>query len=234
MTTQGQYHFDVKLQLHDDPGTVSFLRVQIFQDGADPTYIEAVRLRCSSSSPDYPTCVSWRSIDIPLDKLPKDGRRELRMTANIGSGLTEPTHCCRMFNTTRWPMLIENGKSNGNYPSTNRIGAAGWYGGYTNVYINPADFPFDPVIGVWSPKVKFETVKGFASIDPRFHDVPPFLGTVLYDGPGGSTWRTLTIDTVALNLCGPHKLFLRTGPRDTGGSGVFVLPFVVNNLVNPC
>ena len=240
VVTGPSIHFDVKLQLHDDPGTVSLLRVQIFQDGADPTWIQTVSIRCPRPDPAISaTCVMWLPIDVPLDKLPSDGRRELRMTANIGTGLTEPTHCCRMFNTTRWPMRIENGKSDSNYPSTNRIGAAGWYSGvdYTNVYINPDDFPFNPVSGVWHPRVNFQSTNGFASIDPAFHAVPVNEGTVLYEGPGGSVWRTLTIDTVTMKLCnGPHKLFLRTDrPIASGtGSGVFLLPFEVRNPVDSC
>ena len=229
VVTGTSIHFDVKLQLHDDPGSVSFLRIQVFQDGPDPTWIQKLSpyLRCLS-----PTCVVWFPIDLPLNVLTNDGRREVRMTANIGTGLTEPTHCCRMFNTTRWPMLVRNGKSVSNYPSTNRIGAAGWYSttSYTNVYINADDFPFSPVGGVWQPRVNFQTAKGFASIDPAFHAVPPNIGTVLYDGPGGSTWRTLSIDTRLLSN-GPHKLFLRTDASTSSGtgSGVFLLEFAVQN-----
>src|SRR6266571_1199195 len=127
VVTGQKIHFDVKLQLHDDPGTVTLLRVQIFEDGVDPTWSQTVSIRCPKPpAPENPTCVMWESFDVPLDNLPFDGRRELRMTANMGTGNTEPTHCCRMYNTTRWPMLVRNGKPVSNYPSANRVGAAGW------------------------------------------------------------------------------------------------------------
>jgi len=165
------------------------------------------------------------------------------MTANIATGDTNPTHCCRMYNTTRWPMIVHNGESIFNYPSGNRIGAAGWYSGvgYTNVYIRPEDFQFTPVHGTWTPSVKFESTLGFVSVDPSFDAVPfdetKHEGHVLYEGSGGSTWRTLTIDTVTLKLCnGDHRLFLRTGrPIGAGeGYGVFVVRFKVENTPDAC
>src|SRR6266571_8080846 len=84
--------------------------------------------------------------------------------------------------------------------------------------------------------VKFESTLGFVSVDPSFDAVPfdetKHEGHVLYEGSGGSTWRTLTIDTVTLKLCnGDHRLFLRTGrPIGAGeGYGVFVVRFKVEN-----
>ena len=188
-----------------------------------------------------PGAVSMRRVQVFNDG--PDGRREVRMTANIATGDTNPTHCCRMYNTTRWPMIVHNGKSVSNYPSGNRIGAAGWYSGvgYTNVYIRPEDFPFTPVHGTWTPSVKFESTLGFVSVDPSFDAVPfdetKHEGHVLYEGSGGSTWRTLTIDTVTLKLCnGDHRLFLRTGrPIGAGeGYGVFVVRFKVENTPDAC
>ncbi len=89
--------------------------------------------------------------------------------------------------------------------------------------------------------VKFESTLGFVSVDPSFDAVPfdetKHEGHVLYEGSGGSTWRTLTIDTVTLKLCnGDHRLFLRTGrPIGAGeGYGVFVVRFKVENTPDAC
>ena len=224
----GIVHFDLHIQLHNQPGTVNLVRIQVFDDGADPTWKKDITLSCQTMQCDW-----WVPADVDTSLLPYDGRREVRMTANIPLTRTGG----HQFETTRWAMIIANGKPLQDY-GTGRFGAAGWYTGsdYSNVFVTETEglaFVYQPQSGSVTLHIKFEKPNGFVSIDPAFHAMPtPNLGRVLYDGPGSGTYA-ITIDTTKLSD-GPHKLFMRTDdpnvidPPGTA-SGILVLPFTVQN-----
>jgi hypothetical protein len=211
---------DALVQLHNNPSRVKRVR---WSDGSTVIQDTPQTFVCQ---PPQDQCQFVQTLTIDPARFGASGYRELRFTADV-----ETRDGRRMFNTTRWCYKIVNGKSNGDYcggKKAERFGAAGWYEGvdYMNVMTQASDY--DGVLtGTRCFTVKFERSKGFASIDPRFHAVPPDEGYVLYRGDGNNSIRELCGNMSAL-APGPHRVFLRTDAQGTSpagiGSGVFTLP----------
>lgn len=233
-TISGTVDFDVRLILHHDPGEVEWLRIQAFKNTPNQYYRDGFPLRC----PVDQTCEYWFHVQFDTSQAVRDGWTEFRMTFNIGSTPEGPNAGNRQFETTRWHAFIRNGKSEacssgGCDPS--RTGAAGWYTGsdYSNVrFMRHRDaalrFMTQPQSGVVELQARGEKDVFEVAVDAANHGHDP--GTVLFNGSGNDVWRTIVLDTTGF-ADGPHKLFLRTDDHVSSGtsSGVFVLPFTVDN-----
>ncbi|MGQ0656868.1 MAG: hypothetical protein ACT4NU_02055 [Chromatiales bacterium] len=229
----GVLHLDVRIMVHNmaNHGAIKKLRVQIFNNGSSSVNTTAVDLALNCTTDD---CVWWQPIDVDTTRVPYDGRWEFRITANI----PETVQGHRMYETTRWHAILNNGKPVKDGTSSKRSpGAGGWYEGasYMNVFCGTDGSGYDFVTKVQSGVVKltckFDRKTAFASIDPAFHAEPPHEGTILFNSKSGGIY-TLTINTTTLSN-GAHKLFLRTEATGTNppgtGAGVLVLPFTVQN-----
>ena len=227
---KGVVPFDLHLQLHDDPGPTSGFRVQIF-DIATVSFPIKVR-----GNPDYD---AWHQIHVDTTQAPYDGEREFRMTFNVPKTLGHTANPgARMYNTTRWHAILNNGKplKNGGEGANRRIGAGGWYTGvdYQNAYIHEDDFrPIltAPVSGVWKPRVRIQDCKtAEVVLDARSHFADP--GISVYKGPALSSFTPVPIDTTKL-ANGRHQLFIMGIDQGTSPKGearaVLKIPFEVAN-----
>jgi hypothetical protein len=234
-TLDAPLEIDALVQLHNNPSQLVTTR---WSDGS--TVVQAVKQSVSCATEQC-------SLSVPLTIDPKrfknSGWRELRLTAD-----TRTRDGQRDYNTTRWCYLVKSSaprKDECSAPGSakERTGAAGWYSGveYLNVWTKWADVKPTPKSGVWDVQVKFDkpTNKrgtfdgGFVTVDPHFHADPVDAGMVI---PTDRTtgWQVVHIDTTRL-ANGPHRLFLQTKAKGTkpagSGSGVFTLPFTVDNPV---
>jgi hypothetical protein len=227
-TLSAPVDIDAVIQLHNNPSRLTGVR---WSENSTVKQLVAQDFSCATEQ-----C----QLTVPLHLDPADfdrsGWREIRFTAD-----TQTRDGFRMYNTTRWCINVVNTRAAENYcgpGAPGRNGAAGWYNGvdYTNVYLDDASFPYKPVSGTWCFNAKFEDDKGFASIDPAFHAMPPYPGQVIYDGPGADVWRSICLDTTTLTD-GIHTLHLRTddaGTKPKGtASGVYSIKFTVANAALP-
>lgn len=221
---RGTVHLDVMITLHNDPGIVKALRIQAFNVA---TWTVPLNLRCTT--PDASgDCVYTIPIDLDTIKVP-NGEREFRITANIPNNVFGQ----RMYQTTRWHMIIDNPGASinpGSESASRSPGAAGWYHStYANVFCGPNDgynLVSHPISGVISITCKFDQQTAKAAIDSNSHLGIP--GTVVLNTTGGT--RTITFDTRTLSN-GPHKLVLATDRSFSDGSlrGQLILHFTVQN-----
>lgn len=250
----GVVHFDFVVQLHNNPGLFTNVRIHLL-DGNFVNHI-AVRVNVGETAAQHcpltPDNCKWViPVDLNTTVSTTDGYDTFRGAAIVthpGSGGT------KQFAGPAWPLLLANG---GGRPvksvSPTRIVGASWY---TGALYNVAEFdsPLPATVsGVWSPTVATHPGAGgiavrhsFVSLDPAFHAVPAYPGQVLLD-QAGPYKGPVTIDTTQLTN-GPHKLFIRAdapcdgtagndcGLKPEGGtnnlsthSSVQVIPFVVAN-----
>jgi hypothetical protein len=249
----GTVPFDFVVQLHDNPGLFTRARIHLLDGNGGNHQVISVPVNQTAAQhcPATPNQCTW-VIPIPLNTTvaATDGYLNFRPAAIVthpGSGGT------KQFAGAAWPLHVVNGKPVKDSISPLRIAGSSWY---TGSLYEEAEFlsPLPATVsGVWTPTVAMHPGAGgravdhsFASLDPAFHAMPPFAGTVLLDR-AGSFKGPLTIDTTTLTN-GPHKLFLRAdapcngtaghdcGTKPEGGSNnvsthssVQVLTFVVNN-----
>jgi PKD repeat protein len=223
----GVVHFDLHIQAHQHPGTISKIAVEAFGNGAIQS--KAVDITCSVDDCDW-----WVPFDFDSTRTDYNGRWEFRLRAIAPVTPNGAT----MYNSTRWHATIDNpGKPlrDANESADRSPGGAGWYTGvnYMNVFCSDGGFSLvhQPVSGVVQLTCRFDRENAFASVDPSFHAVPPGPGAVVLDSGIGGV-HVVTIDTTTLTN-GRHKLVLRTdavGRKPAGiGSGVLVLSFEVQN-----
>jgi hypothetical protein len=250
----GTVHFDFKVQLHDNPGLLTNVRIHLLDGNGQNHQVVSVKVNQTAAqhcpaTPDQ--CVWIIPVDLPTTVATTDGYANFRPAAIVthpGSGGT------KQFAGAAWPLDLANGgRLVKNAISPLRIAGSSWYQG---ALYNEAEFlsPLPATVsGMWTPLVAMHPGAGgiavkhsFASIDPAFHNVPPYAGQVLLDRAGPFK-GTLSIDTTQL-ANGPHKLFLRSdapcdgmtgsncGLKPEGGSNnvsthssVQVIPFIVAN-----
>jgi hypothetical protein len=224
----GNVNFDIRVILHDNPGTANFLRVQIAGDFGD---IAPVQFRISQTCTVPGTCTFWYHVTVDTTKSPYDGRQEFRFAVKVA----EPDGTT-MFPSTGWQAYLNNGKPVNDYRSSDLTIGYGWYTGtgYANAQLD-SKLPMAPVSGLWSFKVSLRpgasgipVTHHVVLLDANLHANIP--GTVLVEGSGA--WSgTITLDTRTLPN-GLHHLLLRSDADAAAGStnsGVLVFPFTVQN-----
>jgi hypothetical protein len=221
----GIVNFDLRVIIHDNPGTAYLLRVMT-EDSV--LYQKSISLKC----PVPGSCTFWFPISADTAKASHDGRNELRMSVK----LKEPDGKV-MFNSSGWQVYLENGKALRDYRSSDMTEARGWYTDveYTNARLD-SDIPRSSVSGLWTFKVSLKPGSGGLPVtyhrvilDPNFHEGIP--GTTVKQGTGPYS-GTITIDTRKL-ANGKHKLVLKSDAADSASgstnSGLLVVPFSVRN-----
>ncbi|MBM2849416.1 MAG: hypothetical protein HW418_2358, partial [Anaerolineales bacterium] len=137
----GKVDFDIRVILHDNPGKLNLVRVQLAGDFGQ---ISAVHVPTSRTCAVPGTCEFWYHVTVDTTKSPYDGRQEFR----FGARLAEPDGAT-MLASTGWQAYLNNGKPVNDYRSYDLTEARGWY---TNVgYINArldSTLPTKPVSGI--------------------------------------------------------------------------------------
>jgi hypothetical protein len=228
-TLRGVVPFDLHVQLHDNPGMLVQVDLQVFGNSVNVTQIAAQpNYTCPTSQ-----CDLWYHLDYDTRLVPADGYLEFRFHAKVQS----PDGSIG-YTSTGWQATLANGgRPVQSYRVPPWIEARGWYTGveYENARLTSA-LPTGPVSGLWTFGVKLAPGSGgrpanhvMVSLDPRFHAVPVDRGRVIFEQSGPYTGN-ITIDTRTLSD-GAHRLFMRTDSAiATGiGSGVLVINFKVAN-----
>lgn len=217
----GIVSFPVTVKLHNQPGTVKALRVQVFDV---KTVSKSENWTCATDD-----CTFTDTLVVDTRSLP-DGNREFRFTANIPDSSDPGVD--RFYETTRWHAVLSNGNpvNNGGENRTRSPGAGGWYQGvnYMNVfcgYGNASGYNLivAPNANARMVTCRFDRSWAFVSIDPDFHHGYP--GRIIVDKAVSDQQVTFTIPTDLTP--GQHKLFVRTdaqGPTGVG-SGALVMFF---------
>jgi hypothetical protein len=226
-TISGVVHFDVLLTMHDNPGTLDSLTVQI---GGSGQYVAARKL-FKPALTCIDTCSWWVAIDVDTRGFANDGSQETRWRAGVTT-----TDGKKLFTSTSWEINLHNGKPVKDYrPLLSYIGGKGWYTtlGYTKSIIRDG-FPYNGVVsGLWTLQVQCDTsdrpVTGCSvRIDPNLHmGIDGWIvlqRTGAYKGP-------LTIDTRQL-ANGWHRFMLKTdaiSADDSTASGIMTFWFLAQN-----
>jgi hypothetical protein len=238
-SVRGIVRFDVVTKLHDNPGTLTRVDVQAFNDayGTKRLVSTAPELVCPTSD-----CTVTHRLNADTGVLAYDGLTEFRVRSHV----REPDGNVSL-STDGWLAYVRNGKpvADTRYLAPDRIEGRGWYGaagtdglGYVNARLLTR-LPATPVSGTWRPEV--QTLPGagpsspvsrtLVTVDPDFHAMPERRGWVQID-QSGAFKGPLAIDTTKL-ANGPHKLAIVAsadhGALGSTQSGVQVVPFTVAN-----
>lgn len=167
------YTFNLVIQTHDMPGTVTSVRVS---SSSSVRKTQSISVTNSTSPQTIPFTVDFSTWSV--------GRHELRWTANRPSGNGLP----RLYNSTGWQVCIESCSPNIGGRATPFIEARGWQSDYANVRILT---PFRDLRAGQPFRVQAAntSTKGWCAMNPDIH--AGFLGTRI--GSFGRTTTTLTI-----------------------------------------
>jgi hypothetical protein len=250
----GTLQLDVRVVMHDNPGTLDWLRIQVSGDGFNNVgFHRDMNETCTGADdPDWDAhmgaCTWWVRADVDTTVAGADGFNELRVSAKV-----EEPNGDEMRNSTGWQAYLANGKSVKHYRSD--TGAftegRGWYEGAGYAIGRLADPIPHEVSGTWTPNVVVDEGSGGVDVarsrvmvDPRFHHGDE--GWKVLDQAGSYRGR-ISIDTTKL-ADGLHRLYIQAlapcdgssgndcGTKADGSdnnvstnAGAQVIPFVVNN-----
>lgn len=223
----GTVRFDVRIILHDNPGTLTHINIGIAGEwGSIRSVALTPKWRCGVDK----TCTRWFTVYVDTRKAERDGRHEFRMRAQV----KEPDGK-ESIASTGWLAWLNNGKPIEHYRDSWSAEARGWYTGvgYANAKIE--NMPMKAVRGWWNPTVRMTAGSGGIPVtsyrvvlDPDFHAGKQ--GITLRSGTG-SFKGVIGIDTRKLRN-GKHKLVLMANANASVGStnrGILVVPFTVAN-----
>jgi hypothetical protein len=220
----GTVHFDFVVQLHENPGTLQYVRIHLLDGNGGNHQIARVNVGESAAdhcpaSPDQ--CIWTIPVDLDTTEANTDGYLNFRGAAIVthpGDGGT------KQFAGAAWPLYVDNGGPTDDSISPTRIAGSNWYQGANYEEAELLSPLPETVSGTWTPTVNMDAGAGgidvassFVSLDPAFHAMPPDEGTVLLD-QAGPYKGPVTIDTTDLSN-GPHKLFIRAGAPCNGSPG---------------
>lgn len=236
VVTGSSIHFDVRVILHDQVGSVTSVRYSDW---------DSVKQTKSVNFSDNDTAY-WTTFDIPIGSW-ATGRHEIRWTANVPDEQPNVSGSQRMFNSTGWQLCVRACSPNvgGNNRAANWTEARGWYddrpNGLAHEYANArfrSAVPLNAVSGTWT--FSFEARDGSGGqptkfwgvyVDPDMHNgiagpTNIFPNGVRPTGTSASGLRTTSIDTTKL-ANGAHRLVIISS--DGKNAGVQLITFKVNN-----
>ena len=247
----------VRSVLHDNPGRLRQLQVQLYQgDGANITVLDKhVDRRLSSCqttggqlSDHGQTCTWWDTLEVDTRKAKYNGEVQFRVRGFVA----EPDGKEMRTSTSLHAYLRNGGRRwyDDLYQHVSDLEGRGWYHNlnYAAARLSNADGLLEPISGVWRPRVALvrgadsASVTGwYAGVDTDFHSGSmgmPLCPTGVKTPNGlpqcssAAFSGNLSIDTRQLSN-GWHRLLLKTDQydRETGSthSGVLATYFLVNN-----
>ena len=232
-TLTGIVGIDVRIILHDNPGTFDYLNPVLVSNSQELSLPHVLTLN-GFTCPEG-TCTTWVHLDVDTRLIVSDGLEELRVRAYT----IEPDGNI-MHSSINTVAYFDNG-----YPLSNLDRRAyqrgkGWYtgAGYCESDVL-SNLPVGPVSGVWTPQLQIvdhgaaddlPVTHSSVRLDPDFHATPVVPGTILIDA--SVPWTgSVAIDTTTLTN-GRHRLLLRADcddPRGSTNSGVLAVFFTVAN-----
>lgn len=231
-TISGISNFNIRVILHDNPGTLRYVALVVKGAGYETTVAKPT---ISNFTCPRGTCEGWLFHALDTKAFEHSGRQEIRFRAIVDTPDGNSMHAGLNFQA-----YVDNGKPFDDYEREPHLRGKGWYtgAGYCEGTFESVPVPDDPVSGTWSPLVKMvehstgqfndpvshHTVR----LDANFHE--GIEGTILEDG-AGEFHAPIDIDTTRLTN-GVHKLLIRSDcddPRGSTNSGLLVLPFEVAN-----
>lgn len=248
-TMAADFTLDVRLVMHDNPGTYSNLDLVTKGVGYEDTIPD--RFTTPHYSCPLGTCERWVQVPVRMSDFRESGLQEVRLRTFVNDFPDDPatsvdeSACGKcMHASTNFQLYVENGRPQANvtrFPFLrnkglwNDPGSAPDDFGYCEAgFTDP--LPMVPTTGTWNPRVRLVTHSSDASfpvtqhtvtLDPDFHAGQP--GTVIKQGVSGYE-GPVSIDTRTLSN-GVHKLHLRSDCEsgDAVNSGIGVIHFVVAN-----
>ena len=225
-TISGIVPLDIRLTMHENPGKLKSLTVQVFTDSGATVVAKTSfnpALTCEG------TCQWWVHLEADTTKVPFDGRQEWR----IRPKLDEPDGKT-MVGSTSYQTYLANGKPRNDYRSSDLVQGKGWYTGasYAKARLD-SGFPFAPVNSPWTIEFRCQSEgppvsECLVTVDPDFHH--GHGGTVLFHTTDSSqSKRTLTINPSQFGS-GAHRLLIRSSaahPTGSTNAGILVIPFTV-------
>lgn len=250
--TTDTIEFDVRVQLHNVPGSPIWFKMQAYKLGDAPgVFLRGTDMGLPAGC-DVTDCDEWFHVEYPLSTIDSSGWADFHLLYAV-----QMDNGDKWYNVNRWPLYVENGQPVDSTPMSSfdvdTVGGDTWIENtgsqYSETYVRRADYPWDettgeltPLSGTWNLDATFccdhvATTTGLATIDPNLHADPVDIGTVIYDGPADKN-VPLSIDTTTL-ANGEHKLLLSAcnpevtppdgEPPSLTNCGVLVVPFLVDN-----
>lgn len=223
----GTIHIDAKVQMHANPGQITYVAIVWENSSGDTTYKS---VNPGWKCPNLANCAFWQSFDIPVSAWPTSGLGGLRLRATA-----KQPDGKEMRASLNWQTYINNGKSRSDMTRMPYLRGKGWYTGLN--YCEAAyrsdvtPLPDTAVSMPWAPWIR-QIDHGSTDANPTHYDIrlDPDIhngvpGTFLADGAPS---RDGTISVTAAP--GPHKLMAKTDCQTSAGvnSGVLVVPFAAN------
>lgn len=227
-TVRGVVHLDVKITMHENPGYMESLTVQLY-NGTAHVAGQKKFPRGQYTCP-VGTCTWTIPLDVNTAASPTDGSTEWR----IRPKLVEPDGK-HMIGSTSYQTILANGKSVKNYRPIDYLQGKGWYTGieYNQARFIDDQFPYKvPTSGTWNFQTECDSSKVpvsecLVTVDPDFH--AGNKGKVLYEAAPGTGKKSFNLNLGTLSP-GPHKIVIRSGSKTDQGStqyGILAVPFSV-------
>ena len=233
-TMSSDFDIDLRLIMHDNPGTYSSFDLVTKGVGYETT---VQRFTVPGFTCPMGTCERWLHFTVHMAEFQESGLQEVRFRTFVNTPDGNKMHA-----STNWQVYINNGRPMSDVSRFPFLRNKGWYGdnplaGYCEAGLLPP-IPNAPISGIWMPTVRIVTHSTDASfpvtshtvaLDPDFHAEPPIPGTVLRQGAGGFEGPVVINTTKLAN--GTHKLHLRADcdAGNSTNSGVGVIFFRVQN-----
>jgi hypothetical protein len=242
-TVSGTVHFDVRVMMHNNPGTLTEVFFGVF-NYEQVHGIARPNARCDDGGSNVDTCTFWYSFNVDTTKAGADGLMTFRMKPQV----TLPDGK-EMFTSGDWPVTFDNGfpqgGSHGASVTTWALVNRGWYDDgfdYQNPDLQTPSALNSPFTGIEPLKLRldagsggFPTTYSAMLIDPDFHNPDPskHKGTVIFER-NGPTRLTYNFDTTVIPD-GPHRLVLLSAATVGGqtNTGVSSVNIVVDNDGGP-
>jgi len=235
-TLSGKVDFRIRSVMHNNPGQLRRLMVQIFgPNHANPGCNDDYAIICKEIKPartlancastggtltdNGMTCTWWDTLTVDTSLFDYDGIQEFRFR-----GFVREPDGNDMRTSTGLHAYVKNGHTLHNYTTANFMEARGWYAtvNYTVARLNNP--PVGAVSGVWKPSIELKPGSGgsavtswYASVDGDFHKGNPGTPICPSGVKGdpmapicgtGSYKGTASIDTTKL-ANGWHRLLLK-------------------------
>lgn len=205
-------------------------------------------------------CEGWVSFDFDYSQAPSGWGNLNPFIQDYFTDCPDTLNCRQLRTLTHWPVNFVTSNPPSTSPSVLTAdaytGGESWFtadttgngSNYARAMVARSEIAklwnsdtgqLVPKSGIFHITIEGEKDGSRALIDPKLHNMPPILGTVVMDDPPATgDWAyknyDLAIDTTQLTD-GVHRLFFQNIFKRSSGeqSGVAVLPFLVANSTPP-